>query len=222
MKPYYEHRGVSILHGDCAEIIPHLNHFDLLLTDPPYGIEYNPKRSRKGTEPGRNRANWKTKTWQKMKGDDHEFSPNHILGFPNQRPAILWGANHYAHRLLPSRGWLVWDKMKADGFGGGKVELAWTNIAGSTMIFRHLWDGFRRDSEGGQYLHPTQKPVALMDWCINILPPCGTIVDPYMGSGSVLIAAARRGREAIGIESEEAYCETAARRLNQESILNFG
>ena len=188
MKPYYEHAGITIYHGDCREILPTLSKCDLLLTDPPYGIDYNPKRSRKSTQPGRDRQNWKSSEWAKVRGDDEEFDPNFVIGFPNQKASILWGAHHYAHLLLPSRGWLVWDKVKVDGFTGGKVDLAWTNIVGSTEVFRHLWDGFRRDSETGEYLHPTQKPVKLMEWCIGMLPKNELFFDPYMGSRSSFVS----------------------------------
>jgi site-specific DNA-methyltransferase (adenine-specific)/modification methylase len=96
-------------------------------------------------------------------------------------------------------------------------EIAWTNTTKSTRIFRHLWFGLARESEVGSHLHPTQKPIALMTWCIrqSRVLPGSLILDPYMGSGPTIRAAKDANCRAIGIEIEERYCEVAARRLEQ-------
>lgn len=88
-------------------------------------------------------------------------------------------------------------------------------------VVEHLWEGYKRDSEIGEHFHPTQKPSALMRWCIGLAGDVATVLDPYMGSGTTLRAAKDLGHRAIGVEVEERYCEIAARRLGQE-VLDFG
>jgi site-specific DNA-methyltransferase (adenine-specific) len=216
MTPYYQEDGITIYCGDCREIMPQLEPVDLVLTDPPYGIGYNPKRKRRSTQPGRNRDKWDSHIWEKIIGDESEFDPSSLLQFGS---VIAWGANNYAHMLPPSNGWLIWDKKKAKGFVGGQAELAWTNILNSTAIFEYMWDGFRRDFEVGQYFHPTQKPVALMRWCVELADAPHNILDPFMGSGTTLVAAKQLGRKAIGIEINEDYCKIAVDRLRQGILL---
>jgi site-specific DNA-methyltransferase (adenine-specific)/modification methylase len=147
-------------------------------------------------------------------GDDEPFDPSHLLSY---RRVILWGGNHYASCLPDSRCWLVWDKR-----AGGKsdnqadTELAWTNFDEPARLFSHLWRGTIKESEKDQRrVHPTQKPVSLMQWCLSIAKPCGVVCDPYMGSGSTLRAAANMGFPCVGIELNERYCEAAAKRLEQ-------
>ena len=153
-------------------------------------------------------------------GDDRPFDPAHLLTFDR---LVLFGANHYSDRLPVSGGWLVWDKT-----GGGRgpdnsfadVELAWTNLRKTPCIRHHLWKGLVRDSEAGdRVLHPTQKPVALMQWILTEWTVAGDLIlDPYAGSGPTLLAAKNLGRRAIGIEIEERYCDSAAKRLSQETM----
>lgn len=227
MKPYYEHRGITIYHGDCREILPSLPPVGLLLCDPPYGIglavDYADRFS---PQPGS--ARWWSSSDRKLNvrhkpivGDDEPFDPAHLISFPAQR-RVLWGANWYANRLPDSGGWWMWDKRngKRDvsdaDWPMGEGELAWTDVGKGVRIFRHTWFGLIRDSEHGDHYHPTQKPSALMAWCIEKAKVPGTILDPYAGSGPTLIAAKAMGRKAIGIEIEERYCEIAAKRLSQE------
>lgn len=218
MKPYYEHGGITLYLGDCREIMANWVPGALILTDPPYGINYNPRRARRSTEPGRDRGRWNSIDWDRIPGDDEPFDPTHLIKWD----CILWGANNYAHHLPPTNGWLFWDKMKAKGFEGGHGELAWTNLINSPKKFAHLWDGFRRDSERGEHHHPTQKPVELMRWCIQLVPaPGALVIDPYMGSGTTLVAAKQECRPAVGIDISEKMCEVAALRLAQE-VLPFG
>lgn len=211
MKPYYDHNGITIYHADCREVLPTLDagSVDLVLTDPPYGINYLKGAGGKGAHNKRNIA--------RVIGDDQPFDPTHLLGFKNQ---ILWGAEHYAQRLPEGR-WLAWDKLNGvdsyDSFSD--VEFAWFNQKGAARIFRYLWKGICRDGEKDtRRTHPTQKPVALMAWCLSLVPDAALIIDPYMGSGTTLVAAKKMGRRAIGIELNEAYCADAARRLSQEVL----
>ncbi len=216
MEPYYQEQGITIYHGDCLEIMAGLPPVDLVLADPPYGVRRNPNSGQ--------RANRKKPVnpggYGAVRGDDSKFNPATLLLM--NIPSILWGANHYAARLPSTPGWLIWDKMRSAGLDQADGEAAWTNCVTQIRIFRHLWDGFWRTTERGEHYHPTQKPVALMKWCLALkgVPQEGLVLDPYMGAGPVLRAAKDLGREAIGIEIEERYCEIAAKRLQQE-VLQF-
>lgn len=214
MRPYYEENGITIYHADCRDVLPSLPPVDLVLTDPPYGINYKPQRSL-----------GKCKKWQfqrpfeSVTNDALPFDPAPLLGYSR---LILWGANHYASRLPDSGGWLVWDKKRgaslSQGFASSDAELAWTNVGGMVRLFPYMWTGLCRDGEIGEHYHPTQKPIALMKWCLEFYPKAQTVCDPFMGSGTTLRAAKDLGRKAIGIEIEEKYCEIAANRLRQEVL----
>jgi len=209
-KPYYQDDAVTLYCGDCREILPTLGRFDLLLTDPPYGIDYNPTRSQGSAASG------SRKKLEKVINDDAAFDPSLLMPLGD---AILWGANNYAARLNPSNGWLIWDKRDCGtlfkGFIASDAELAWTNITGRTHMFSHRWCGHLRDSERSDFFHPTQKPIALMRWCLSFAPDAATILDPFAVSGKTGVAAKLEGRKATLIEMEERYCEIAANRLSQ-------
>jgi len=208
MKPYYDHGGITIYHGDCREILPSIK-ADVMVTDPPYGIDANTR----GWSAGRSVAGV-ARDWPAVRGDDEPFNPAHLLALG--LPTVLWGANHYADSLPRSPSWFVWYK-RTNGIenDSADAELAWTNLGGPARVFHHPWMGMLRASEKGEAYHPTQKPVVLMLWCLRRCPD-GDVLDPYMGGGSTLRAAKDLGRKAIGIEIEERYCEIAAKRLAQE------
>jgi len=219
MKVYYEESGITIYNADCREVLPSLPKVDLLLTDPPYGTK---------TPVDNARFSGGTKTFGRsavaerrpIAGDDELFDPSHLLAF---KRAIIFGANNFAAALPPSNGWIVWDKRVGledmKDWPLGEAELAWTNVTGAVRMFRNRWMGVVRDTEQGDYFHPTQKPLALMRWAIQQWSKTGeTILDPYMGSGTTLRAAKDLQRKAIGIEIEERYCEIAANRLRQEVL----
>ncbi len=217
MKPYYDEGGIVIYHGDALEILPHLEPVDLVLTDPPYGtdrwgrtpaakMEINPSRSRLARARDYGGFGWD------VAPTDEDLERVIAAG----RKAIVFGGNFFA--LPPSPCWLVWDKRNgANDFAD--AELAWTNLEAAVRVFRHRWHGMLQEHGGrhkeGRY-HPTQKPVALMRWAINLVDKADTILDPFMGSGTTLRAAKDLGRKAIGIEIEERYCEIAAERLRQQ------
>jgi len=211
MKPYYDEDGCTIYHGDCREVLPELS-FDVILSDPPYGINHPTNYAERGMS---NLA--PCKNYAPVYGDDGGFEPEAFIG----SPCILWGANHYSDKLPPSSGWLVWDKQRPDDLDQSRCELAWSNFVKGVRLFPFLWNGMMRASY--ELLeHPTQKPIALMKWCLQgRWTPSGTVLDPFMGSGTTLRAAKDLGRRAIGIEIEEKYCEIAAKRLSQK-VLNFG
>ena len=211
MKPYYEHAGITIYHGDCRDVLPALS-VGAIVADPPYGISLDTS----------SRNHWLA-DHAPVAGDDEPFDPASLLALGC--PTILWGSNHYASRLPDARGWLAWDKATRNGLDlkQAEIEFAWTNCTTRPRAFRHMWSGAYRDSERGTRYHPTQKPVVLMTWCLGFVAESAQpIVDPYCGSGPVLIAAKNLGRRAIGIEIEERYCEIAARRLSQEVLFGIG
>ncbi len=218
MKPYYEQDGITIYHGDCREILPTTERIGLLLSDPPFGIGYV-GTSKPQRVTGRPNAPRHLAT-ERIRGDDAPFDPSHLLGISDD--VILWGAHHFSDRLPVSHGWLVWDKL--DGVTPSSfadAELAWHQNSNATRLFRYLWRGICQAGEKGKRLHPNQKPVSLMRWCIDRSKATGVVCDPYLGSGAVLVAAKDLGRRAIGIEIEERYCEIAAQRLSQQ-VLDFG
>lgn len=219
MSLYYQHGEITIYHGDSREILPSLEVADLLLTDPPYGIgEAAGKNKRRGTKehPGQD--------FGALKWDDRRIDSGHLylaLGAANS--IILWGGNYYSDNLKASAAWLVWDKQINGDFSD--CELAWTNLPGSIRRKKWTWNGFQQENikYKERRVHPTQKPLALMVWCVQQADEKAkrkheTIIDPFMGSGTTLEAAKLLNRQAVGIEREEAYCEAAARRLQQEVL----
>ena len=196
--------------GDCHEIAPALA-YDAVLADPPYGIgfTFGGKVSGKAAVNGNKRAN------KPIHGDDKPFDPARWL----HRPCILWGANHFAQRLPHGR-WLAWNKLGDsepwDSFAD--VEFAWQNTRGADRIFSLLWKGLaqgQKEGGTGERFHPTQKPVALMRWCLGFLPDAGVVLDPFMGSGTTLVAYVKEGRAGIGIEIDEGYFDVACRRVDE-------
>lgn len=206
MTPYYEDGAVTIYHADCLDVLPTLK-FDAVVSDPPYGVlaEGGSAATRRSGGNADNGA----MAW--------DVAPDaELLATLTATPAMLWGGCHLS--LPPTFGYLVWDK-KIDGLNFGEVEYCWTNLRFAPRVFRYRAVGV----DGGKQ-HPTQKPEALMLWCLSFLPKSGidVVLDPFMGSGTTLVAAKRLGRKAIGIEREEKYCEIAARRLAQGALDLFG
>lgn len=207
MQPYYEHEGITIYHGDNREVMaqfPSCFRVDAVITDPPYGISLKFGGMGCKTSDAKN----------PMQGDKQEFNPEPFLKYEK---VVLFGANHFAHKLPPAKGWLVWVKTLYPGSSVlSEAELAWTNCVPKVKVFQHLWSGAYRATEGKTFLHPTQKPVALMKWVLSLCArPGETVLDPYMGSGPIARACADMGRKYVGIEIEEKYCEIAAKRLAQ-------
>ena len=208
IKWYYSDDAVAIAHADCREVLPLLPKVDLVLTDPPYGINHPTNYAARGRG-----QMAKCKDYPPVFGDDQPFDPSYWLSLGT--PLLLWGANHYASRLPDSGGWLVWDKQRPPTLDQATCEMAWTNFVKGVRIFHYLWNGAIR--KGDEVLvHPTQKPVALIEWCLTLKwTPLGLILDPYMGAGSTLVAAKKLGRRCIGVEIEERYAEIAADRCRQ-------
>jgi DNA modification methylase len=192
--------GQRLILGDCLEVMPLLGRVDAVVTDPPYGIgESGGKfRGRKG----QGHRILERKSWDKSRPSDAVFA--FIERAADQR--IIWGGNYFADLLPPSKGWLYWDKLMGGDFADG--ELAWTNLDRALRKFT------RCNKDHGKK-HPTQKPVALMEWCLGFLPDAKTILDPFAGSGTTLVACQRMGRSGIGIELDPEYFDIACRRVDE-------
>lgn len=183
--------------GDCMEILPTLGKVDAVVTDPPYGINAGKMSMGK----------WRTSRMEKL---DWDNSTPDLSALP-EVDQIIWGGNYFD--LPPSRAFLVWNK--GAGFQGrdfAECEFAWCSFDANARIFNYdpLARGAYRDKQ-----HPTQKPVALMEWCIGFLPASKTILDPFMGSGTTGVACVKTGRSFIGIEQHEPYFEIACERIRK-------
>lgn len=228
MKPYYEHAGITIYHGDCREALPNCGIADLVATDPPYGVGYaTARRSRRD----------KLRVPVVGDGDLSMFAEAWPLAL-----AQLCADRHWyvfaSPRRLPEAQQIV---------GGSKQVLAWDKGDRGTVGdleagFGEAWEAILYGMKGRRQLfgarprsvirldwsatldpvHPTVKPIALLGMLVRWSTVEGeTVLDPFMGSGTTLRAAKDLGRRAIGIEIEERYCEIAAKRLEQE-VLDFG
>jgi site-specific DNA-methyltransferase (adenine-specific) len=222
VKPYYEHAGITIYHGDCRELAPLIFGVSGLVSDPPYGMRDKSARgSRRSSVPVPNvGSNLQRRNWESIAGDDQPFDPALWLNYPK---VVLFGAVHYSHLLPASRRWLIWDKREGTASDdNADCDFAWTNLNGPARLYSQLWRGLmRRGRENAEVLqHPHQKPIALMRWVLTLceFSPKDVVLDPYMGSGSTLAAAKELGLSATGIELEERYCEIAAKRLSQEVL----
>lgn len=210
LKPYYDHAGITIYHGDCRDVLPHLEPVDLLLTDPPYGI---------GEAGGKNKSRGKlarSKDYGNASWDDKPIDYALMEQcIAKARHACIWGGNYYP--LPPSSAWLIWDKQNGQT-DFADVEMAWTNYGTAARLIQWLWHGMLRKGREPRW-HPTQKPRGVMAWSISKCPMDVTsVLDTFMGVGTTLVAAKERGCRAIGIERVERYCEIAATRLSQDVL----
>lgn len=174
----------------------------MICTDPPYGIGFAAQPTNYQRAAGHKPEIW----------DDAAFiGLGDILHCADVQ--IVWGGNYY--ELPRSRGWLAWCKPDAPP-SMGSVELAWTNQDRNCRYLIHSIAATNAERVG----HPTQKPMAVMRWCLAQFPDVATLCDPFCGSGTTLVAGKLLGIPAVGIEINERYCELAAQRLSQE-VLNF-
>ena len=201
--------------GDCRDILPTLGKVDAVVTDPPYGMNWNTDSTRftGGVAPDVRRGAGRD-DWGAILQDDEPFDPTPFLGFPK---VVLFGSNHYAARL-PVGTTLVWIKRADHLFGSflSDAEIVWMKGGHGVYCFRKQFPPPSRMAEnGGKVAHPTQKPVALLCWCIERAKVGAeeTILDPFMGSGTTGVAAVQMGRNFIGIERDPAYFDIALRRI---------
>ena len=214
-----ERIGSAILYlADCMAVLPIVPQAGAVITDPPYGIGWardtSKQKARKSWRGGKSKP-FAGKGARPIIGDDKPFDPTPFL---IAKQVILWGANAYASRLPDAYGWLIWDKRPRGEINtGSDAELAWTNFLGSVRIHRQHWNGCMREGEecpfvGGPLVHPTQKPVALMRWCVDKTE--GVVFDPFMGSGSTGVACVQLGRVFIGVEIDPKYFDIACERID--------
>lgn len=190
--------GAATLYlGDCRDILPALPKVDAVITDPPYGICFAAQPTK----------------WQRAAGkqpEEWDDSPSESLQLALTKACVqaVWGGNYYA--LPPTRGWLSWFKPDAPP-SMASFELAWTSLDRNARQFVQSIGATNAERVG----HPTQKPLALMKWCIEQagVPQRGTILDAFMGSGTTGVAAVQMGRKFIGIEREPKYFDIACRRI---------
>lgn len=213
MNPYYQDGFCTIYNGDNADILPLLNPCDLLLTDPPYGIDAYTTGTMGGGVLAK-QSTFKPTDWDSCPPTKAMID----LARSKAKLQIIWGGNYF--NLPPMRGWLVWDKDNGENYFAD-CELAWTNLDIAVRKFRYRWQGMLQEKMGRDKevrVHPTQKPTQLFGWCMSLVPKWGTVIDPWMGSGTALVAAKARCKKAIGIERNEAYCQEAVKRLQQEVL----
>ena len=232
MQPYYEAGGVTIYHGDCRDIAPDLprSAVDLVLSDPPYGMAFV-SGMRTASELGAVRSDGVRQGIRSVRAALNALTPTysdnaHFLVFCHWEswPDFYDNLSH----LFSVRNALIWHKNRG-GMGDLRHEYAKDYevvIFGARSRAREIsgrrdgavLSGFKPVS-GNSREHPTEKPVELLQYFVGKHTDAGGLVlDPFMGSGATLVAAKNLGRNAIGIELEERYCEIAARRLSQEVL----
>ncbi len=206
---------MKIIHGDCLEIMRTMedDQYDWVITDPPYGINAD-KGIGGGSERGEVKkfeGGWDSKT------PDKEVFDEMMRVSKNQ---IIFGGNYFTDKLPPSSGWIIWDKrcgkMPERTFADG--EMAWTSLKKPMRIFRFVWDGMIQSNMKfkEKRVHPTQKPLEVMKWIIEKYTQSDeTILDPFLGSGSTIIAAESLDRKCDGIEISKEFCDIAKERLGK-------
>lgn len=222
MNPYYQDDSVTLYHADCFDVMREMVTYSvpLIVTDPPYGINENNKKnlSRSGLAKPKDYGDFE---WDKQPLDKKYFYEIFRVSL-NQ---IIFGGNYYTAYLSGSSCWLVWDKDNGQT-EFADCELAWTSFQTAVRKFRWRWSGFRQEDMKHKEtrFHPTQKPLPLMKWVLaNYSQPEDIILDPFMGSGTTLVAAKELGRRAIGIDKSKKYCDIAIERLRQECLpINTG
>lgn len=199
MTPYYQQSGVTIYHGDCREVLP-LVTADLVLTDPPYGVGL--KYGEQTNDSPETHFEWFRPVLALMRA----AAP--VVVFTHRQAALreLTDWSHVA----------VWNKPMAFGYSVHHWLSHWEPIFVYGKPSEATFDVFTHNT-ARQNGHPTPKPETLMLHLLRVFH-AETVLDPFMGSGTTLVACKRLGRECIGIEIEERYCEIAARRLQQEAL----
>lgn len=187
---------------------------DILLADPPYGINYKVRHRRRGLLPH------ETPAQAAIHGDDRPFDPTPFLVVER---VALFGAEHFYSALPPGGTFFVWDKRRDSAPDDHPdCELIWLRGKRAARIHRQKWRGIVREGEENvsrsRKLHPNQKPVALLSWLLDALgAKLGeTVADPFAGSGSTGVAALRNGLRFVGVEIDPVHFNTAVERLQKD------
>ena len=198
--------------GDCMEVMPSLGKVDAVVTDPPYGIGFGSfNRTNKSHNGERVKANkYKQGDWD----NEFEIGPYYDALKSRNIPIVIWGGNYFPELWIDGgKGIAFWHKAQpVKNFSKG--ELAWTNIDMPAQFLHFPYYGnIEGNTQASKKQHPTQKPVRVMEWCFSFLPSAKIIFDPFMGSGTTLVACAKTGRKGIGIELDPDYFEIACQRV---------
>lgn len=200
MQDRFEAEGVTLIFGDCLDVLPTLQGVEAVVTDPPYGIDFAAQPTK----------------WQRLAGKLPEQWDNQCVAGLHELISIapilvVWGGNYYP--LPTSRGWLSWFKPDAPP-SMASFELAWTNLDQNSRQISWSISATNAERVG----HPTQKPVRVMIWTLEQtnVPAGALVLDPYMGSGTTGIACIRTGRRFVGIERDETHFRTAVERIKRE------
>lgn len=201
--------GQRLILGDCLDVMPLLGVFDAVVTDPPYGLKEGNAKNKTRGELAAPRQYAGTDGW-----DNTPATLQHIEAMRAiSTHQIIFGGNYF-EGLGPTSCWLIWDKQNGDT-NFADCEMAWTNLPKAVRRLYWLWNGMLRKGSDVRE-HPTQKPVGVMVWCINHLPAnAQTILDPFMGSGTTLVACEKMGRAGTGIELDPEYFEIACKRVDE-------
>lgn len=165
MQPYYQNKDIAIYHGDCMSVIPTLGVLHAVVTDPPYGINESSKKQQSRGTKNVAPTNYGEFNW------DKEPVSKQVLDYLRSKSTyqIIFGGNYF--ELPPTSCYLIWDKENGST-DFADCELAWTNLKKAVRLIRFKWNGFNQADMANKEnrLHPTQKPVAVMQWCIQQLP----------------------------------------------------
>jgi DNA modification methylase len=186
---------------------------ELLLTDPPYGIDYGGMLKGKGDgKGGADKNGWKSydaPDWDKSKPE------NGVLQYLCQitENQIIWGGNYFTDDLPPTMGWLIWDKGQR-GFSLADGEMAWTSFNNALRIKEYARAKANREEKN----HPTQKPIEIMSWCFEYADrhsknEIKLVLDAYLGSGSTMVTCHQLNRKCYGMELDPKYCQVIIDRM---------
>ena len=208
--------GITLYHADCREVLPLLEvgSVDLVLTDPPYGIEQSTFRASLPDTMG-------DVFVDEIEGDNSDELAAWLLGWLNDIPAVVWGAQNWPHLLLHKGRWCCWDKRcgeKADKMLGSAFELAWENRHSGFDVMVRVLHGGVVNFDGGKRFHPTQKPVKLFYSILKRYKKAHLVLDPFAGSGTTGLACKKLRRKCIMVELEEKYCDIIAGRLGMPPL----
>ncbi len=177
---------------------------DMVFTDPPYGIGAVGSNGKIGAD---NLA--KNGIYPTIIGDQTTETAKsaYNLSVEMKIPVLIfWGGNYYSEFCPPNSGWIVWDKrgdMASNNFAD--CELAWTNTNKPARCYKQLWSGMIKEGESSKRVHPTQKPIALAQWCFENYGEPSNVLDLFGGSGSTLIACEKTDRQCFMMELEPHY-----------------